>query len=717
MIDKYALQMEDISEGQLEPAPQYSHYSELILTGCQHIYTSEFASMEYLDEHFHQILNIMLDGIETQQVQNSIVYVHFTDGEVVKLSIFDYWFNLIFWGLPVQAGHDIDSRYLWFAEDITQDDISEYINEKFLAIDRMNFSNMQINNMIDEVMWKFQYIDKFSMFLYNTANNEDTIMLMQKDPEFYDAMHCDLSQVPIEDVKDVGMQHTMKGIERIIADGTHWAVPYFKSGQGINTKQWKEVITNIGTVSTGKGTVFDKIINSSYINRGLTDPVDYIIEAYKSRQAQIITHENVSESGAFARILNLNNMDERLHPDPNYVCNCNPSNLTRVHIKNKKVLNMYKNRYFRFQPDGIEYMISQNPTKYDTELIGQTIMVRGPITCASRARGEGVCHRCYGGLARTNQDINIGRIAGETTSQEITQKSLSAKHLLETFIKKLGWCKAFELFFGVFFNSIRLGNEDRDYSNYKIMINTDSIMSDGDDDPEYGDSMFNRYITTFTVIDSTTGEEYPIYTTDEDAMYISVEFGDLIDNATQDDQGNVYIDMSRLKDMNLFFVKVSNTELAEILDRIQGTLNRKSDINKLKTKEAVLEALLDGVVESGLHVDAIHLEVILSHQCVSDVSNILEPEWEYPNATYKMVTLNERLRDNPSVTVSLMFKDINKLLFYPLTFMKTKPSVIDLFFMKTPQNYMSMKPTESKIREEDDSNIYKSPFKRIRKPE
>ena len=68
-----------------------------------------------------------------------------------------------------------------------------------------------------------------------------------------------------------------------------------------------------------------------------------------------------------------------------------------------------------------------------------------------------------------------------------------------------------------------------------------------------------------------------------------------------------------------------------------------------------------------------------------------------------MISLNEALKDNPSVTVSLMNKNVGKLLFYPLTFMKTKASVMDLFYMTKPQNYMSMKPIHSNL--QDDKEV------------
>lgn len=688
------------------PQPQYYCYDELLISGQQNIDTSIFTNIDILDSHFDQILKIMQDGIETPQIQDSILYVHFTDNESVKLSIFDYWFNLLFWGLPVMAGHPIDSRYLVFFDAITQSKIANYVNKKFLKYDRSRYYNKAINNMMDEVFYKFQYIDIFALYLYNTANNEDTVKLMKENKDFYDCVHCDLSQVPIESIKDIGMDYTNNGIKHILDSGFHWAIPYFMAGEGINIKQFREFLFNIGTVPNDEGGVYPRVINNNFSNRGITNPIDYIVEAAKARKAQMLSHQNVALSGAFARILGLNNMDDRLHPDPNYVCNS--KHFVKIKIKNRRSLSMYKNRNYRFKENGIEYQIPPDPDMQNEELIGQEILVRSPITCASRARGEGICHRCYGGLAKTNYDINIGKIAAELMSSELTQRMLSAKHLLETYIKTLKWTKAFYMFFDVDFNSIRL-KEDMDFKKYKMYIHQDAIMSDNDDDDSTDGIKFDKYVTSFIVVDP-KGNEYVIGTTEEDSMFFSVDLEVMLRRRNPDGDGLYTIQLTDLKDSVLFFIEVVNSELSSALEHIQSIINKNAEVNKLKTKDNMTQELVDTIIESGLSVDAIHLETILSHQCVSKDSILLEPHWEYPNAEYQMVTLNQRLKGNPSVTVSLMYKDINKLLFYPLTFAKTKPSVLDLFFMTKPQNYMSYEPVETDIKDDKEVEGMIKPF-------
>ena len=683
---------EKMAVERLVPLPQYSCYTELINTGVQYINTSIFTDMDILNLHFYQLLDLFKDGIETDQIQTSVILVTFTDGETVKLSVFDYWFNLLFWGLPVSSNHPIDSRYLWYYEDITQDSIADYINSTFLKLNRQNYTNMQINNMIDDVMYKFQFIDKFSLFLYNTSNNEDTIELMLNNKDFYDCIHCDLSNIPIEDVKDTGMKITKRGVQHILDSGKHWAIPYFKAKEGINIKQYREFQFNIGTVPDGNGGVYPLMINGNYANRGISDPALYAIDADKARIAQVLSHQNVGTSGAFARILGLNNMDDRLHPDPHHVCDS--KHFVQVTIKDAKILSMYKGRWYRFTPDGVEYQMSLEPIKDNIDLVGKTLLFRSPITCASRSRGHGICYRCYGGLSHTNNDINIGKIAAELLSSLLTQRLLSAKHLLETNIKKLMWNENFYTFFEINYSMIKL-KDDTSYKKFKI------ILDPMEDDEELEDDIdptlaFNTYVTGCTIIDP-KGNEYYISTSDEDSLYLSPELNSIINKKTPDSDGLYILDLDSLKDKNLFYIEVVNNELGRTLEKIKNILNKNAEVRRLVTKDAITQALVDTIIEGGLNIDAIHLEIILSHQCKSYESNLIEPEWQYRNATYRMITLNEALKDNKSITISLMYKDINKLLFYPLSFMKSDPSVMDLFYMTKPQMYMSMEPVESNL--------------------
>ena len=691
----------EVQEQHLNPAvlnmDAYGYYVPLVNTGYQSIDVSIIKNKQDLDMHFTWILNILKDGIETKEVQSMKLFVQFVDGAKIHLSIFDYFFNLMFWYLPVGAGDPLTSNFLFYEEAITKNTIKKYIDDKFLDIHRTHFDNIQLNNMIDDVLYRFIYIDDFSFYLLNTLNNEDTIDLMESDPDFYNAIHCDLSNVPIEDVKSIGMDYTNRGINSIMKSGSHWGIPYFKSKEGINIKQFREAMFNIGTVPDGNGSVYPVVINNNFSNGGIGNPVFYSEEADKARQAQILNKQNVGESGAFARILGINNIDSRLNDDPEFVCNT--KNFVSIYIANTQILNMYKNRYYRFKEDGFEYKLSSNPVRDNSDLIGKTLLFRSPITCASGAKGLGICYKCYGDLAYTNNDINIGRLASEESTSQLTQKQLSAKHLLETKIKKIDWPTSFKKYFEISGDVIKL-QDSLPYNLKKsyIAINTELISIEDEVD---------ECITGFDVINS-KGEKDSIYVDDIDNYYFTDMMIQIMKKYKPDDDGILYINLDALTDMGIFFIKLTNDELGKSLAKFKSILNTKTQVQRLQTASAITQAMVETVIEGGMTIDAIHLEVMLSNQCVSVDDCLQKPEWEYPNAPYRMVATSDALKNNPSVTISLLYQNVKKNLYYPLTFKKNKASSVDLFFMTQPQNYMDMEPVESDIK--SDKDVIKKPF-------
>ena len=74
----------------------YYPYKELCETGRQDIYTKDFNTSN-IARHFYSIINILRDGIETKEVQSMMVHIYFTNNVDVRLSIFDYTINLMFW--------------------------------------------------------------------------------------------------------------------------------------------------------------------------------------------------------------------------------------------------------------------------------------------------------------------------------------------------------------------------------------------------------------------------------------------------------------------------------------------------------------------------------------------------------------------------------------------------------------------------------------------
>ena len=687
----------------------YGLYLPLI-EGEDIIIMTKNITKESWKNYYDCLLNLLKDGIDSEELQSRFITVVFEDNVRLDLSVPDFYINLILWYLLIRTDTKILSKHVFFENEIKNKCIKDYIDKFLIEDNRKLFSNKELNNIIDDTLCHLHDIDNFAMYLSNTVNLEDNVLLMRKSKDFFDCMHADLTGTAIEDVKQVGMQYANRAIDimknsKKYLGYDHCLADAWRASQGINPKQFKEVTINIGTKPDGHGGIFPQPIYNSFINGGVATPVDYFIESSTGRTAQIIKYNNVGDSGHFARLLGLNNMDSHLYNDSSY--DCGSHNFVQITIKNEKMLKMLRNRYYRFYPNGMEYVIRIK----DKDLIGKTILLRSPITCESAARGHGVCYKCYGDLAYTIYDeevefgVNIGRIASEILSSAQTQKLLSAKHLLETFIEKITWVPEFNNFFEVEGNIIKL-NSELDTSNIKFFIDPDSIELENEEDDDIGtsdddDSMsiYNEYITEFEVMQNR--DVFRIFNDKNIKLYITNEFNTVIRKKGKPIDEKVSIDFNELLDIPLFVIPIENNELSKTLNHLENLLNKNSTIRGM-TIHQLLQAIIETVIEGGLDIASTHLEVIISNQ-VRDADNILEKaKWYRPNPRYEILALNRALTCNPSVTISMSFQKVGKLLYNPLTYKKNGTSFMDLFFMERPQI------TINNIAEDDvDDNIQK----------
>ena len=683
----------EIADGaSFEHPENYGKYVPITRGEKAYINTKEITPSTW-QSHYDSVINLLRDGIETKEVQHGFVNVTFADKVSIDITIPDYLVNLIMWHMLIGVNTPIESKHIFFCDEIKSDNIKDYIDTFLIDINRKRFSNKELNNIIDDTLYRIHDIDQFAFFLSNTVNLEDNVTLMEKSPEFNECMHADLSKTPLEDVKSVGMSYANKAIS-IMKDSKkylgydHCLADAWRASEGINPKQFKEFTINIGTKPDGHGGVFEKPILNSFINGGVSSPMDYFIESSTGRTAQIIKYNNVGESGAFARLLGLNNMDSSLNPDPNF--DCHSTNFVEIVIKDRKTLKMLMNRYYRLYPDGKEMIITKN----STDLIGKKIYLRSPITCASAAKGHGICYKCYGDLAYTVYDaelhfgVNIGRIASENLSSSLTQKLLSAKHLLETFVERVSWVDKFNELFEIEGNVIST-NSELEHKDYRLLIDPETIEMENEEDDDLSDSdgdtagIYNEYIYDFDV-EGPGGEIFHICNDKNAKLYISNELNLAIRKKGEPIDGKVCVDFTDLKEIPLFIMLIENSELSKTLKHLQDLLDKNSTIKGM-TIHQLLQAVIDTVIEGGLKIASTHLEVVIGNQC-RDNENILErPKWYLHNPGYEILSLNRSLTCNPSVTISLSYQKVSKVLYNPLTFKKNGSSFMDLFFMEQPQ--------------------------------
>jgi hypothetical protein len=663
-------------------------------------------TMKNIDDHIDGIYAILKDGIETDYIHNLLINISWGDNLECDLYIIDYWFNLFMWKMILKNGDNIEPKHIFYTKELKVWNIKEFVDKFVLTRDKkIKLGNKFLNNNICDGLWAYSYIEAFSYYLANTINNEDTIDLMNVSTEFYDLMHCSLKDVPFDQVKDAGMEYTNKSID-IIKNSKkyigydHGLAASFKASEAVNPRQFKEAVLNIGTKPNGTGGIYPYVIDKNFSNGGVNDPLSYFIESSSARTAQIMSKTNVGDSGDFARLLGLNNTDTILNSNMNY--ECMSQNFIEFEIKSKKHLSMIKNRYYRFNPRGIENLIDDT----DYSLIGKKIYMRSPMTCACNSSGKGICKKCYGDLYYTNLDINVGKIAAEILSAQLTQTLLSAKHLLETKIQVIKWNPEFDEWFDIDINSIKLTDLDElNLKKYNLVIDPENIFLVNEEtdaisfEDENGDTViddtgvYNEYITYF-YIKTPDGNMIKFGSDNQDSLYISQELNNIIRKKAVPDSGLVNIPLSALQDNILFYIKITNNEISKTMNDIINVIN-KSSVTENLTKDQALQSIVDLIIDGNLHIDSVHLEVILSNQIVDPKDILKKPNWNSPNAQYRMFTLNQALTNNPSVIISLLYKDLHRVLYNPLTFRKNAPSFFDLFFNEQPQNYMSNKLLDS----------------------
>ena len=654
-------------------------YEDLCNTGHQTIYTKDL-NQDNINNHFNSIINILKDGIETPEVQSMMLHVVFENDTDLDLSIFDYAINLMFWQFCTIVHHPIWDVHIVFPEDITKKYIKEYIDNIFIDKYRKKLPFIELNQTIDAVIGKFRDLRQFQMYLANTLNLEDTIDLMNQYPEFNETVHFDTTGIPLEDIKEAGMAATNKQI-RYIKNSNHCLRDSFRTGEAISPKQYKEVAVNIGSKPDGQGSVFPHPIKHSFMNGGLQSAEEICIESSVGRVAQILQKTNVGESGAFARQLELNNQDTFLNPDPNYVCDTH--NFEEITIENETMLNMYDLRYYRTNPNGIDKKLN---AKKDKNLIGQRLFFRSPMTCASAARGHGICYKCYGDLAYAEQEINIGQIAAEGLSSIYTQILLSAKHLLESLVIKMEWTKQFYELFTITFNTIAL-KENGTYRGYKLIIDDDIKSEEEIDDIEY-----NYYINSF-IVRTPDGEDIKIKTTEADNIYIEPDFYQYIMSVQPEDDNSdesYYVELNMVDLMDfpvLFVVQVRNNELSATMDKIKKLIDNKSIIESYD-RNSILKEFITTNIQGNIKLNAVHFEVLLMNQIRAADDDLDVPDWTIPNAPYKILTLSKSLSENRSITVRLQSNKVSKALSNPQNRFISKPSMTDIYFMEQPQEYL-----------------------------
>lgn len=170
---------------------------------------------ENWSNHFQAIHDILKDGIDDPDLAKSKLTLIIC-GHELKMTIHDYWLNLILWSLIIKAGDLVEPKHIFLAKEITAKSIKKYIDDFFISNHVTDIPFIVKNNMIADSLYYISKVDEFAALFANSINLQDDILMMDALPEYYNLLHPDMSNVDIAKANDFGMDNIRKMREAVL---------------------------------------------------------------------------------------------------------------------------------------------------------------------------------------------------------------------------------------------------------------------------------------------------------------------------------------------------------------------------------------------------------------------------------------------------------------------------------------------------------------------
>lgn len=628
----------------------------------------------------NEILDYLKAGFEIKELRECPVHFKFHEnGYIYTVQLRHFLTNLIFWEplIVLDAVDSINESFLIDPTKLSSGYIKSYIDNKIVIPYRKKVSNRKLNKIIHDLIYNLSRISTdFSILFGLTMNIETFIDVANKNERFNEIIRTKLDPAMQPSEIESKLHDLMNEEINILMTEDNALRPMLRSGTGIKAKQLSEFSISGGLKPDISGSTIPIPINSNLVVGGLSSISGYFIDSIGGRKALIFNKNVMGRSGHFARKTMLLVSDIKLRNDYDHCGSVHP---VVFEVKTKEHLKRLIGRNYRLFNER-EYHVL---TKDDNHLIGQRILVKSPLTCASH---EGICEDCYGEtLFHTNWGgVGVGAYAGAIITNPVSQSVLSSKHLLTTTSETIDFNEHFNKFFNLVANEITLNSDnDINHDDYSLLIIKKNIVTLN----ELDEGEINEFLTMFHVKNNQTGEIYEIHEKELKELYIAPELKDMMKGKLNAEYYEIpFMDIP--DDSRLFLLQIENAELTRPLYGIMGLLDTKERRRELgvETIHDLAQVMLDLLIESKINVMSVHAEVLLS-PLVRSMDDILKkPNFKKYDAMddVQLLTVSSALEKHPSVLIGLSFQFLGRQLLNPLTFRKTGESFLDPFFKELP---------------------------------
>jgi hypothetical protein len=580
--------------------------------------------------------------------------------EVVDSTLGRVLVNLLIMKPFVGKGLRLTSEDLFSYESVTEGNLDAYFNRvisRFKGEAVMDFDDLRavVGETINEMS---DLSGELNVLAGNSVSFHDFVRLSVEDQKAKDFFNQKIDRRMQFDQIEDKFNKLGKDIEKYFKSRKDTELyPFVISDTGINRKQLTQAIGFIGLKPDIDGSIIPVAISDNYLV-GLKSLESYFINAKGTRKALITNSRMVRRSGYLTRKLSLSMID-RYHD--NNLADCNTKHFVAFKVSDEKKIGQIEGRhYYELSESGEKVSELKTVGSDGDSLVGKTIGLRSPVTCA----GKHVCKTCYGSeMSEINKDLNTGLVAVMYLTNPLTQKLLSAKHLLTTNTERVDWGNKFLDYMSVNMNSIYFADPE-----VSVSFNSGDFLTDEEEELPYIKKM-EIYSGGKKVADYEAPADIKFFVDtkalkDRDAEY-SVE------------TGRYFVSGKNFGEEDSVFTFIAkNNELTKSLEQIVDLIETVDHLGVKDDYNLMVNKFSDLIIENGLYISSVHAEMIVSN-LIREEETGKRLDFSKKNLDkHKIIRVSNSVMDAP-LSVSLAFERLDEQLVDLDTYEKDGVSLMD----------------------------------------
>lgn len=605
-------------------------------------------------------------------------FAYMTAAELLLHLIF--WKPYVLYSALLKRKVVIDSHLFYNLDNFNKKTVSEmmkniikdFLDDAQIRENGINELSYYASLSIDDYC---ELVNSYCVIASNTISIYDIHQLEKRSPEFANCINTQLDEsLPVKNIEQQLKKGEMRIIHSILSDGKSSLVNFIKSGR-ISHDQLTQMFYAVGPRTDVDKTILPKLIKGNFL-KGYQCPSDAYMDAISGRDAQILKHITVRDSGYLSRKINLSCLNT--HIDYN-VKDCGTQYTIKYKVESEDHLKAIDLKYI--VKHGKLYLVHSSK---DRDLIGTTVDLRSHIVCAL-PKGH-VCMTCFGAKAMRLKGTNIGGLPSVKIANPMSQRLMKAKHFSSTNsvdVKSEYMNKYFNIESNRLYFKPELKNKD-----IFVCIDRDAIediisgATNTDDELVETDTL----LETITIIDN---EER--YTIECEGMYLSLTSDIMADSnkfITEYNSEEALIPVSKIdNDMPYFNMIIASEAVQQYLKKIKRVID--SSRSKLYTNPSdFIKDVSDILLDMGLSgTSIINIETLIYQQIRMPNKLYERPDFSKPNVEIATIPLSSAI-SNSDIYTAFGFEKLKMQLTNIDSFMKNGSGIFDPLFKIEKANYL-----------------------------